>query len=160
MSTWECQHFSRLVYCSPYLFILMSQSCAAQLLLEGLDVSQRDENITPQRNRGTALMGGSSTGFPALNSHSIMPGPEGTGGRSGTETCKRGNNSFQSQVTEVNYGLCERSQEMWRIGSPAGCDTSVDLSCTPLPWPKGTLPVPLLRWEHSGWTEGAVPRAE
>lgn len=66
----------------------MSQSCAARLLLEGLDVSQRDVNITPAwRNRGTAQMVGSSTGFPALNSHSIMQGPEGAGGSSGTETC-------------------------------------------------------------------------
>lgn len=67
------------------------------------------EILSLQRNRGTALMVGSSRGFPALNSHSIMQDPERTEGRSGTETCKRGNSSFPGQNTEVNYGLCEGS---------------------------------------------------
>lgn len=51
----------------------MSQSCAAPFLPEALGVSQRDVNISPAwRNRGTAQRVGSSTGFPALHSHSIM----------------------------------------------------------------------------------------
>lgn len=76
-----------LLFSLPIYFVLTSQSRAALILLEGLDVSQRDVNITPARqNRGTAQTVGSSTGLPAPNSRSIMQGPEGAGGRSGTET--------------------------------------------------------------------------
>lgn len=117
---------------------------------------------------------GLSTGFPAPNSHSIQHGPEGAGGSSGTEAHlqlggrvgsvqlhssvkEEREQQFLGQATEVDFGLHERSWEMRRIGSSAGCDTRIGLSHAPLQWLKGTLPVPLLRWAHPGQIGVAAP---